>query len=532
MNKLIALGSISLGAPLLIIAFQNAAPANQCSEAVMANLKAPATDQAKWIRISCNVKLKKSDVITKQVILEGNSVNGIVFDCGGGKIIRQGDSIAIRSRRVTDTKGNEIWLRPENVIVRNCQIEGAIRVSGMDLNANGNSNDGALRKSSQLDAGHTLRAQAAAPRNILLEKLNIIGSGRIPLYISPGVTHLTLRNSTISGDTAGVAIYLDAESAFNVIQNNHIRSDTENRELIAIDGSAHNRIIGNYFAGLNNGGIFIYRNCGEGGTIRHQTPQHNHLINNTFFYRKYKGEKPSIWVGSREGDSYYCDYDKGFPFGSSINDEDFAFHNVIAQNQIYILSPAKMIRLGDKPNIVLVNKSITKPPKTPVKSGCYIESESRLINHGEKIIARESTNLCFQISCQDGMSVKSRTLCPADEGKIIAFSCRQRNSGSCQKSISCPSDFRIKDVRAVCNLETDYLSESSVKKAPWNKISVLRTSDVVSDGYCEIQGSGISSGNKNLMLAGLSQVDIQCSEKADEKSQGDCEIRGELRCVK
>ncbi len=138
----------------------------------------------------------------------------------------------------------------------------------------------AVRESSH-SLGHTERAQAAAPRRISILGSTLTAYGRIPLYLGPGVTHVTLRDSQIRGTSSATGLYLDAESAENVIADNDFDIRT-GREIVAVDGSARNRITGNRFALHGEGGVRLYRNCGEGGTVRHQTPSDNVITGNTF----------------------------------------------------------------------------------------------------------------------------------------------------------------------------------------------------------------------------------------------------------
>ena len=99
--------------------------------------------------------------------------------------------------------------------------------------------------------------------------------------------------------------------------------------MLAVDGSSYNLIINNWFSGLNNGGIYLYRNCGEGGTVRHATPSYNQIINNVFYYDEYIGFNPSVFIGSRNGNRSYCGDDGGYPFGSNSSDLDYARYNVV-----------------------------------------------------------------------------------------------------------------------------------------------------------------------------------------------------------
>lgn len=229
----------------------------------------------------------------------------------------------------------ELQILASNVAIRRCKINGSVRIVGL-----GNNGEAKAVKESSLSIGHTERAQAAAPSNTHLWKVTITGHGRIPLYIAPGVTNTVLADSTINGKSSSVALYLDAESANNIIRSNTFNVDNQfaprqfrPREVIAVDGSANNHIIGNTINKADNGGIYLYRNCGEGGTIRHQSPTGNLIAGNTIDISNISIFNYGIWLGSRNGNRLYCDADKGFDFGSSVNDGDFANDNTVRDNR-------------------------------------------------------------------------------------------------------------------------------------------------------------------------------------------------------
>ena len=220
-------------------------------------------------------------------------------------------------------KVTELQILADNITIKRCKINGSIRTIGLGRNG-----EAPGVKASSVKTGHIERAQAAAPRGTVLYGLTITGHGRIPLYLGPGTTRLTMYDSTIKGRSDSVALYLDAESGFNIIRNNTFDIAGASREIIAVDGSANNQLLANTIKQAPNGGIYLYRNCGEGGTVRHQAPQHNliagNTINNTGGY--------GIWLGSRNGGRLYCRDDAGFPFGSSKDDGDFADNNTVRDN--------------------------------------------------------------------------------------------------------------------------------------------------------------------------------------------------------
>ena len=254
--------------------------------------------------------------------LEGSGENGRVIDLQGGWM-NEGKLTEIVIRSKDMEKG---WDVPERITIRNGRIRGSIRIFGLGVNGEA----AKVRESSHRE-GHTARAQAAAPHSIVLEDLEIEADHRIPLYLSPGVTGVTVRNCTFTGWSASTTVYLDAESVGNQIEGCtfDVRSG---REVVAVDGSATNTIVGNRFLQAGYGGIYLYRNCGEGGTVRHQAPEGNVIENNFFNMKDLRSGSYGVWLGSRQGRRSYCDDDAGYPFGSSIDNRDFADHNTVRGN--------------------------------------------------------------------------------------------------------------------------------------------------------------------------------------------------------
>jgi hypothetical protein len=277
----------------------------------------------------------------ERIVLEGDAATGTVIDCRG-EWFNEGKptELVIRSRQTAAG-----WERPENVVIRNCRIRGSIRIMGMSRNGEGDE----VRKSS-VSPGHTERVQAAAPTKILISDVEIEADYRIPLYVAPGVTNVTFERSRITGWGCSTAVYLDCESGGNVIRDNTFAM-RQSREVIAIDGSARNRIEDNRFENLAFGGILLYRNCGEAGTVRHQTPHGNVIAGNVFDTRTLGLFAHAIWLGSRNGRSNYCHQDDGYPFGSSSDNRDFANDNEVRNNRFEPPSP-RAIRDDGAGNVI------------------------------------------------------------------------------------------------------------------------------------------------------------------------------------
>jgi len=263
----------------------------------------------------------------EKINLIGSAESGRVIDLKGGWLNDgRPTELVIRSKET-----EQGWDVPEKITVRSGRIRGSIRIFGLGVNG-----EAPLVKESSHREGHTARAQAAAPMEILLEDLQIEADHRIPLYLGPGTTWVTVRNCTFTGWSASTTVYLDAESGGNRIEGCTFEVKS-GREVMAIDGSATNTITGNRFLQTSFGGIYLYRNCGEGRTVRHQTPQGNLIENNLFELKDLKPGSYGVWIGSRQGRRRYCEDDAGFPFGSSIDNRDFADHNTLSGN---IFEPA------------------------------------------------------------------------------------------------------------------------------------------------------------------------------------------------
>lgn len=333
---LVAAVIVAGGSPLLLVTSD--ARADACPANVMDALRAPAGKDAKPVNIRCDVSLNKGDRITQRIVFSGSRSSGVVFDCNGAMIDGSGTkarTVLIQSRKTDDGK----WDVPTDITIRNCRIKGDLRIQGL-----GNNGQAKEVKASSNRDGHTQRAQAAAPTGILLDNLTFSGSVGVPLYLAPGVTNVTLQNSRFTGKASSTVVYLDAESAGNVIVGNTFSARPEWREIIAVDGSANNRIENNTFVNPLSGGVYLYRNCGEGGTFRHQSPQGNLVRGNTFQYQV-PVARPAVWIGSRQGLSMFNSYCLVQPkmLLGGLDHNDGANNNTVMDNRL----------IGGSPNLIV-----------------------------------------------------------------------------------------------------------------------------------------------------------------------------------
>ena len=304
--------------------------ARPCSARQMAELTASSAPATEPYRLTCRAELKGASV-TRRILIEGSESSGAGIDCGGGvlghpgaRTTTQAPTVAIWSRQ--DRPGPRAS-RPTDISITNCTVHGAIRVWGMGA---GGSMSDLLASSRRPD--HTATVQSVAPSHIRLSNLTFQGTGSIPLYVGPGVTDVSVTGSRFGGVSDSTAVYLDAESARIILRDNSFATDTA-REQIAVDGSAFNLIAGNRFDLGGEGGVFLYRNCGEDGVVRHQAPSKNRIVDNVFAGAS-RFRPRTVVVGSREGDRRYCGDDSGYPFGSSADDGDNATGNIVTGNRV------------------------------------------------------------------------------------------------------------------------------------------------------------------------------------------------------
>jgi Right handed beta helix region len=407
--------TLTAGAPEFKAAVQSAAPAADCDDEKLRNVLQLASSAAEEVVVNCNLRVPRNFVITKRqrppitkrLIVKGSEGSGVTIDCNGVTI--DGSWVPELSEKNTrkdmvlikSTGVGEVWSRPTDVTVKNCKVNGAVRIEGVRYDDE--SKDIQHIRESSYKPGHATRMRNIAPTRITFDNLTITGRGRSPVFFGAGVTYSKLVNSELRGKAESVALYLEAESSRNLIKNNDIHTLTDAgekpREVLAVDASDYNKIIDNRFSALRFGGIYLYRNCGQEGIVRHTTPSHNTIVNNVFYYKKYDPNpysvEPSVYMGSRNGHKPYCDDEDEQTIGSGASDLDYARNNVVMQNQIYKLAVSLMIKEGrstDSPNHIAYNTTVATP--TARLAGCYVPHGyfKDFIVHGESIQVYRGAN--------------------------------------------------------------------------------------------------------------------------------------------
>jgi hypothetical protein len=452
-------------------------PRPACDDSKYREVRARATGPGDSVVIDCDLTLNRGDRIEKRLIFEGSRSSCVRVTCNratlDGSPGTPNNGYPMIEIKPTPLNGATLVgpAPPENISITGCNILGTVMITSAMRGLSAADRPGKSR-----EPDYVTWVRQTSPKIILLDDLVITGvrdescysTPGVPLYVGAGVTYVTLKNSELNGCTRRAVIYLDAESAHNTLRDNKIHVSTpcpednccegdercvtgerncvncSHREQLSLDGSSFNTIIGNHFDVLDHGGIYLYRNCGEGGTVRHMTPSYNTIVNNVFEYRA--GDpttKPAIWVGSRNGDSFccWCRCDDDFPCGSGLSNYDHATHNVIAQNRI--LRRWGGINSGngctDEPNYYHGNGPTAAIDR---RAGCYLPGVSswldgQFIEHGQ-------SDASGTVICRDG-ELDGGSPYPRDASAIAElpacmqpFRCARRRCGDdCNPNEEC-----------------------------------------------------------------------------------------------
>jgi hypothetical protein len=520
----------------------------------IAELHAPTTDKASSeVRIDCSLMLS-GEIITKRLLFMGDEASGVTLD-GNGATIDGGPGtfsynptdaalmVEIGSEEFPDpASGERRWKHPANVTLRNIKIKGSVGIYG-------------VTGVPTTEPDYVNLARNNAPRNILFDNVTITGLGLACgensgncnlLYLYSGVGFFQMLNSEINGFTSEKAlnIYLDDTSYRNTFRNNVIHATTQSRELMALDGSSENIIVGNRFKVVNHGGIFLYRNCGEDGVVRRGTPSRNTIVNNVFFYDVLDAGKPALFVASRNGRgtrTYTC----------PPNFFDLARFNVVMQNQIMPDRPSlsdssllgSFIKVDrsdvNTPNYIKDNEIVDAPVWRG--AGCYIsDGYPDFVQDGQFVNVFHTENgdpVCrdYRLTCKDGvLSRSSDRTCQVSLVRAVEFGCQANGSNDgCQRAVAIPAGKTIIGAKAACNLEFGKVSAIELNGVPANSVKVLRASDKVSQGSCTLGSTRISSSQAavsfiqlNRVAKATGRVSFGCREH--DSNGGDCHIRGRL----
>lgn len=229
------------------------------------------------------------------------TTSNTTFDCQGATI-RSPEGAGGVGITVSAPIGTSL----HDVTIRNCHVEGFL--NNLRVTRPGFRN---------LAAGSEYQDVLA---NIVVEDSSFSSSIGTGVFIDGYVTGVTIRHNRIQ-NTGSSGIYLETGSRGTTVVDNALIGNgyVQNgpggqavtfaglnlwfwgtgREGISVDGSMNNVIRGNAFIGNSNGGILLYKNCGEypdrPSYFERRFPAEGNLIEgNTFI-----DERNGVWIGSR-----------------------------------------------------------------------------------------------------------------------------------------------------------------------------------------------------------------------------------------
>jgi parallel beta-helix repeat protein len=245
------------------------------------------------------------------------------------------------------------------VVIRNGTVKGEIRFRAVNYKK--------VLEEHNKTKNWTEEVRKVAPDGAVLRNLTIDSDGSThQLYCGPGAQRVRVIDCQFKGRSKGPSVYFSMEGGNHELKRCLFSAETgARREVVAIDGSAGNIIEDCDFLLCRQGGIYIYRNSGENGVIRHQKPQFNMIQANRFDLTHMwlmasflDTEVPhGIILGSRQGSrTRHNDLDKGYPWGSSDSDMDYARNNIVVGNSFKGDWFGRWIWDRDKNNVLAENK--------------------------------------------------------------------------------------------------------------------------------------------------------------------------------
>jgi hypothetical protein len=136
-----------------------------------------------------------------------------------------------------------------------------------------------------------------------------------------------------------------------------------------------------------------------------------------------------------------------------------------------------------------------------------------------------------QRTCDDGEWTEPQTS-DCTIRKVTASCQRSNQNAGCDDYVGCSGGEKIVGAYGACNLETTTIGNGEIygiASVPLNTFSVLRQSDKVADGWCQVGGNGINSGDAPIdHVLGRSKAVIRCREQ--DKNGGDCKVQAVFYC--
>ena len=323
------------------------------------------------------------------------ATSGVTLDCQGARIAGAPTS---GSRGILVRAPEGVALT--DVTIRSCEVEGFLNSVRIMREGYRFFPDGEEYETPTAD--------------IVLEDNTFTASRGVGVFVDAYVEDVTLRGNTVS-QAGSTGIYLETGSRRNRVEGNSIiyggfiengpggQLRTFNgtqiwfwgvgREGLAVDGSYENEIVGNAFYGNSNGGLFLYKNCGEypdsNRYFERRHPADDNLIEGNTFV----GGRNGVWVGSRMGENTLpmeCTDPAYIESGLTRVVLDYADDNVVRNNRF--LDVTYGIRVEDDGTVVEGN---TFESTTPGKHAVIVGTPHRTTVLGQPVdgtVLRDNTS--------------------------------------------------------------------------------------------------------------------------------------------
>ncbi len=243
----------------------------------------------------------------------------------------------------------------ENVELRNCVVTGGRR-NGITIGRTQTYAAAALQRGSREPD------PAAYARKVTLRQVTVRRSGGVGIYVLAYSRDTAILDSTIE-ENSNAGIYLSHHTSGTRIADSRLigngKGETSGipdalrgfREAIAVDSAAGNVIENNRLIGNQAGGIFLYRNCGEGSMdparVRERPASARNIIRGNTIERGRTG----IWVASRQDARIACTM--------ALDPAQGVFMDAAPDNQVIdnrISGVAVGIQVADDGNVVRGNE--------------------------------------------------------------------------------------------------------------------------------------------------------------------------------
>lgn len=231
-----------------------------------------------------------------------------------------------------------------------------------------------------------------APQRVRIIDSIVEKNGHAGIYVMPYSQSFSISGTTVQNN-GSVGIYLSHETRYSTIDRSSIvhngwgsnhssvnyrvagvaQVEKMAREGIAIDSSAHNTISRNHIVDNWDGGIALYKNCGEDSpnpgpiVIRKQHSDYNRILHNTIALHLERPESSDegsgygVWLAMRQmqeystadGNSKHC-RDTPVAVDDVLRSYDYANFNTIAYNSFE--DNWASVRVGDDFNQIIGNQ--------------------------------------------------------------------------------------------------------------------------------------------------------------------------------